>query len=168
MRPSGRLDSCRLDRIVAVKILVLGGGGREHALAWRLRQDPEVSEVLATPGNPGSAKVARLVSAGSMEPSALVDLAKREQVDLTIVGPEALLEQGVADACRAHELPSFGPSRHAAALEWSKVFSKHFMVRCGIPTARFVVCETADQAMAAVGSDFQPPVVVKADGLAAG
>jgi phosphoribosylamine--glycine ligase len=152
-----------------VKVLVLGSGGREHALAWRLRQDPDVSEVIVAPGNPGIAGLGRAVPVNVADPASMLDLAVREQVDLTVVGPEAFLELGVADLFRQHGRPIFGPTRRGAALECSKVAAKHFMARADIPTARFAVCTSADEAMAAIsGPTFGFPVVVKADGLAAG
>jgi phosphoribosylamine--glycine ligase len=152
-----------------VKVLVLGSGGREHALAWRLRRDPDVSEVLVAPGNPGIAAEARCVAASLNDPAEVLALARRERVGLTVVGPEAPLERGMVDAFRARGLPIVGPSRAAAALECSKVFAKRFMARHGIPTARFVVCEDVTAAMAAVaGGELGFPLVIKADGLAAG
>jgi phosphoribosylamine--glycine ligase len=152
-----------------VKILVLGSGGREHALAWRLSRDPAVTELLAAPGNPGMAAVARTLPVDLDRPGDVLALAEAEDVDLTIVGPEAPLDRGVADVFRARGRAILGPSRAAAQLECSKVFSKTFMARHGIPTARFVVCDSADEAIAAVlGGHYGPPVVVKADGLAAG
>jgi phosphoribosylamine--glycine ligase len=152
-----------------VKTLVLGSGGREHALVWRLRQDPEVSEVIAAPGNPGIAAIARCVSVNLSGPADALDLVEREGIDLTVVGPEILLEQGFADAFRERGRRIVGPSRAAAALEWSKVFAKEFMARHAIPTARFVVCDRIEDALEAIaGQRFGFPVVVKADGLAAG
>jgi phosphoribosylamine--glycine ligase len=152
-----------------VKVLVLGSGGREHALVWRLRRDPDVSEVLAVPGNPGIAAEARCVPLDLSNPAVTLDFVEREAVDLTVVGPEVLLEKGFADVFRGHGRPIVGPSRAAAALEWSKVFAKQFMARHRIPTAGFVVCDRLDAALEAVaGARFGFPVVVKADGLAAG
>ncbi len=152
-----------------VRVLVVGNGGREHALAWRLAADPGVDEVLCVPGNPGIAQVARCLPGLATDPDALLALATREAVDLTVVGPEAALDAGLADLFRAHGRAIVGPPRRAAALETSKVFAKHFMARVGIPTARFVVCSSLDLALAAVsGSEFGFPVVVKADGLAGG
>jgi phosphoribosylamine--glycine ligase len=152
-----------------VRILVVGGGGREHALVWRLGRDPEVSEVLAAPGNPGMASLGRCAAANVTRPADILALATRERVDLTVVGPEAPLERGLADLFRQRGLPIVGPSRRGAALECSKVHSKHFMARHGIPTARFRVCDDADSALEAVRSGaFGFPVVLKADGLAAG
>jgi phosphoribosylamine--glycine ligase len=152
-----------------MKVLVVGGGGREHALAWKLSQDPSVSEVLCAPGNAGIAQVARLapVSPGDVTP--LADLAERERVDLTVVGPELPLQNGIADLFTSRGLRVFGPSRAAARLECSKIFAKEFMSRHGIPTARYRVCDSGDAARAIVASgELGFPVVVKADGLAAG
>lgn len=150
-------------------MLILGSGGREHALAWRLRQDPDVSGVLIAPGNPGTSEIGRNVPLDIQKPEAVLELARSEAVDLTIVGPEAPLERGVGDLLRAHDHLVIGPSRFGAALECSKAHAKAFMARHAIPTARFVSCETAAEALAAVsGPMFGFPVVVKADGLAAG
>ena len=152
-----------------MKVLVLGAGGREHALAWRLKQDPDVSEVLCAPGNPGMAAIGRCLPADLADISSVLDLAEREGVDLTVVGPEAALERGLADLFRRAGRAIIGPSKHAAALECSKAFAKHFMQRAGIPTARFRICRALDEALAAVaGPEFGFPVVIKADGLAAG
>ncbi len=152
-----------------MNVLVVGGGGREHALAWRLTQDPEVTGVLCAPGNPGIAAVAQCFPLEATDVEGLLALAIREQVSLTVVGPEAALDKGIADRFRAAGLAIVGPPKHAAGLETSKVFSKHFMTRAGIPTARFIACDTADAALAAVAGDrFGFPVVVKADGLAGG
>ena len=156
-------------KILAVKVLVLGGGGREHALAWRLAQDSSVSEVITAPGNPGTAAVGRNLPVDLSSPEAILELASREHVDLTVVGPEAPLERGVANTFRAAGRPIVGPSSRGAALECSKAHAKAFMARHKIPTARFVVCDDLASALAAVsGRDFGFPVVVKADGLAAG
>jgi phosphoribosylamine--glycine ligase len=152
-----------------MKVLVLGSGAREHALVWRLAQDPDVSAVLAAPGNPGMASLARCFPVDPSSTSELLAIAEREAVALTVVGPEGLLAAGVADLFRQAGLPIVGPSRAAAALESSKVFSKEFMARHRIPTSRFLVCDTLPQALAAVaGPQFGWPVVIKADGLAAG
>jgi len=152
-----------------VKVLVLGSGGREHALAWRLRRDPEVSDLLVAPGNPGTESLGTNIPLSLAAPADALALAARESVDLTVVGPEAPLEIGIADLFRSEGRPIVGPSRKGAALECSKAFAKDFMNRHGIPTARFVVCDTVEQALDAVsGRTFGFPVVVKADGLAAG
>ena len=152
-----------------MKVLVLGSGGREHALAWRLARDPEVSAVVCAPGNPGIARLSRCVPVDLESPDDVLSLADRERADLTVVGPEAPLERGVADLFRASGRPIVGPSRAAAALECSKAYAKEFMRRHDIPTARFVVCDRLEDALRVVaGSDFGFPVVVKADGLAGG
>ena len=152
-----------------MRVLVLGSGGREHALVWRLKKDPDVDRVLAAPGNPGIGELARRLPVDLLAGTEVLALAQRERVDLTVVGPEAPLEKGLADIFRRAGLPIVGPSARGAALECSKAWAKDFMARHGIPTARYRVCETADAALAAVSGDaFGFPVVVKADGLAAG
>ena len=152
-----------------MKVLVVGSGGREHALAWKLSREAGVTEVLCAPGNAGIGAVARLVPVQAGDVEALAQLAEREAVDLTVVGPELPLDRGIADLFASRGLRLFGPSRAAAQLECSKVFAKNFMARHGIPTARFRVCTDADQARHIVASgELGFPVVVKADGLAAG
>jgi len=143
-----------------VKILVIGGGGREHALSWRFAKDGH--QVFAAPGNPGIAQEAKL-----LETSDYVAAAESIGVDLTVVGPEAPLVAGVVDQFRARGLRIFGPTREMAQLEASKIHSKEFMRRIGIPTARFGQVETEAAAVDAL-AEFQYPVVIKADGLAAG
>jgi phosphoribosylamine--glycine ligase len=152
-----------------MKVLVVGGGGREHALAWKLSQDPTVSEVLCAPGNAGIAQIARLLPTPAGDVTRLADLAARERVALTVVGPELPLQNGIADLFTSRGLRVFGPTRAAAQLECSKIFAKEFMSRHGIPTARYRICDSADAARAIVASgELGFPVVVKADGLAAG
>jgi len=152
-----------------MNILVVGGGGREHALAWRLSRDPDVARVVCAPGNPGMAACATCVPVPATDPEALLALAGQERIDLTVVGPESALDKGISDRFRDAGRPIVGPLRAAAALESSKVFSKELMARTGIPTARHVVCASLEEALAAVAGDrFGFPVVVKADGLAAG
>ena len=152
-----------------MKVLVLGSGAREHALAWRLRQDPGVTAVVCAPGNPGMTALGRCVPVDIANPAAMLSLAEQEGVDLTVVGPEAALDAGAADVFHAHGRPIVGPPKRAAQLEASKAFAKQFMDRHGIPTARFVVCDDLPSALSAVAGDrFGFPVVVKADGLAAG
>jgi phosphoribosylamine--glycine ligase len=152
-----------------VKILVLGSGGREHALMWRLARDAHRPKVIAAPGNPGIAAEHRIAALDPLAPADVLAFVREEHVDLTVVGPEAPLERGLADVFRAAGLPIVGPTAHGAALECSKVYSKAFMERHGIPTARFVVCDDLETALEAVaGTRFGFPVVVKADGLAAG
>ena len=151
-----------------MRVLVLGGGGREHALVARLVADPAVS-VLAAPGNPGIAGIVPTFQVDLTSPSAILELATREQVDLTVVGPELPLSVGVADAFEAAGRLLLGPTALAARLETSKAFAKAFMARHGVPTARFHTAESAEEALRVVRSgDFGYPVVLKADGLAAG
>ncbi len=152
-----------------MRILIAGGGGREHALAWRLSRDPGVSDLVCAPGNPGIASVARLAAIDPADPGALLALAEREAIDLTVIGPELPLDRGVVDRFRDAGRRIFGPPRAAAQLECSKVFAKGFMARHGIPTARYRVCDSAAAARAVIASgEFGYPVVLKADGLAAG
>ena len=150
-----------------MKTLVIGTGGREHALARALALDPVVSEVHAAPGNPGIAAVAILHEVDPMDGAAVADLAARLGVDLVVVGPEAPLVAGVADAVTARGIACFGPSREAARLEGSKAFAKEVMAAAGVPTAAARACTTAEQAAAAL-DEFGAPYVVKDDGLAAG
>lgn len=150
-----------------MKVLVLGAGGREHALALALSRDPGVSEVHAAPGNPGIAGVAELHDIEVLDGSAVADLAEKLALDLVVVGPEAPLVAGVADAVRERGIACFGPSAAAARLEGSKAFAKEVMAAAGVPTARAHVCETAEQVAAALDA-FGAPYVVKDDGLAAG
>jgi phosphoribosylamine--glycine ligase len=152
-----------------MRVLVIGSGAREHALAARLRADPQVSDLIAAPGNPGISAVARTFPASQTDVHALLALAGREQVDLTIVGPEVPLSHGVADRFIEAGRLIVGPSAAAAQLESSKAFAKAFMARHHVPTARFRTCTALDEAVAVVRSDeFGLPVVLKADGLAAG
>ncbi|MGY2876609.1 phosphoribosylamine---glycine ligase [Marmoricola sp. URHA0025 HA25] len=150
-----------------MKTLVIGPGGREHALALALSRDPSVTEVHAAPGNPGIAEVATLHDVDQMDGVAVADLAERLGVDLVVVGPEAPLVAGVADAVRERGISCFGPSGDAARLEGSKAFAKDVMAAAGVPTAEARVCTTEDEAAAALDA-FGPPYVVKDDGLAAG
>lgn len=150
-----------------MKILVIGTGGREHALAAALARDPEVTQVHAAPGNPGIAQVATLHEVDPLDPDAVADLAVRLGVDLVVVGPEAPLVAGVADAVRGRGISCFGPSAAAAQLEGSKAFAKDVMAGAEVPTAMAHVCTTPEQAAAALDA-FGSPYVVKDDGLAAG
>jgi len=150
-----------------MKLLVIGSGGREHALAWRLAQSPRVKRVFVAPGNAGTARERGMINVALQNIPALVAFAKREQVHLTIVGPEAPLAAGVVDAFRGEGLRIFGPVREAARLESSKDFAKCFMDRYRIPTARFATFERADEAHGYIDARGAP-IVVKADGLAAG
>ena len=152
-----------------MKVLVIGGGGREHALAWKLSQDPHVREVITAPGNPGTAPAGRTIEIDVSNPNALAEVAERERVDLTIVGPELPLSLGVADVFASRGLRIFGPTQAAARLESSKAFAKAFMARHGIPTAQYRVCESAAAAHETVDSgELGLPLIVKADGLAGG
>jgi len=148
-------------------VLVIGSGGREHALALALSRDPEVTEVHAAPGNPGTAGVATLHDVDPLDGAAVAALAGELGADLVVVGPEAPLVGGVADAVRAAGISCFGPSKEAAVLEGSKAFAKDVMAAAGVPTAMARVCSTPDEAGDALDS-FGPPYVVKDDGLAAG
>jgi phosphoribosylamine--glycine ligase len=149
-----------------VKLLLLGGGGREHALAWKLKQSPAVTSLVVAPGNPGIAAMAECVPLEITNPSAVVALAKAQGIELVVVGPEAPLVAGVADALRAAGIDVFGPDAAGARIEGSKAFAKEIMRAAGVPTARY---ETfTDAAAAAQRALAWGPVVVKADGLAAG
>ncbi|MCW5639816.1 MAG: phosphoribosylamine--glycine ligase [Rubrivivax sp.] len=150
-----------------MKVLVIGGGGREHALAWKLAAAPRVRTVFVAPGNGGTAHEPGLRNVALTDPAALADFAAAEQVGLTVVGPEAPLAAGVVDLFRARGLRIFGPTRAAAQLESSKAFAKAFMQRHGIPTAGHAVFDDAAAAHAHVDA-MGAPIVIKADGLAAG
>lgn len=150
-----------------MKTLVIGTGGREHALALALSRDPGVEEVHAAPGNPGIAEVALVHHVDPMDGEAVADLAERIGADLVVVGPEAPLVAGVADAVAERGIACFGPSREAARLEGSKAFAKEVMAAAGVPTAASRVCTTPEEVEGAL-DEFGPPYVVKDDGLAAG
>lgn len=150
-----------------MKVLVIGSGGREHALAWKLKQSPAVREVCAAPGNPGVATLGHCIQPMDSTPKAYLDIAEAIDADLTVVGPEAPLVGGVVDAFRRAGRRIVGPTSAAAKLEGSKVFSKHFMIRHGIPTARAVAAATSREAREVLRR-FSYPVVLKYDGLAAG
>ena len=150
-----------------MKVLVIGGGGREHALAWKLAQSPKVQQVYVAPGNGGTARDRRLVNLALTDIRALREWAQAEKVGLTVVGPEGPLAGGVVDEFRAHGLRIFGPTQAAAQLESSKAFSKAFMKRHGIPTAEYETFSDPAEAHAYVARKGAP-IVVKADGLAAG
>jgi len=150
-----------------MKVLVIGGGGREHALAWKLVQSPKVQTVYVAPGNGGTALDKRLHNVAFTDHEALADFAQHEKIALTVVGPEAPLAAGVVDLFRARGLRVFGPTRAAAQLESSKAFAKEFMKRHGIPTAAYETFADAAAAHAYVDGRGAP-IVIKADGLAAG
>jgi phosphoribosylamine---glycine ligase len=150
-----------------MKVMIIGGGGREHALAWKVAQNKSISRVYVAPGNAGTALNPDMVNVPISKVDELVAFAQQEQIELTIVGPEAPLSQGVVDAFRAHGLRIFGPSQAAAQLESSKDFAKAFMVRHHIPTAAYATFTDAKAAHAYVDKQGAP-IVIKADGLAAG
>jgi len=150
-----------------MRILLVGSGGREHALALGLHQDPAVTDLYCAPGNPGIAEFATLHPVDVTDNSAITSLAQSLAVDLVVVGPEVPLVNGVADALRAAGIPTFGPSKAAAQLEGSKNFAKEVMRDAGVPTARSMTC-TTEQEIAAALDEFGAPYVVKDDGLAAG
>ena len=157
-----------------MKVLVIGSGGREHALAWKLRQSPRVGEILVAPGNAGTAREpgVRNVDVAATDLDGLLALAQREQIALTVVGPEAPLVAGIVDRFRAAGLRCFGPRRIAAQLEGSKAFAKDFLARHNIPTAHYAVFTDLNPALAYVREQAHrnrgAPIVIKADGLAAG
>jgi phosphoribosylamine---glycine ligase len=149
-----------------LKILIVGGGGREHALTWRLWKSESVTELIAVPGNPGMEHLATCLT-GLSDIGAYAAFAEQSAVNLTVVGPEAPLVNGIVDEFRLRGLQIIGPTQAAAQLEGSKIFAKQFCERAGIPTARSVQTTSLDSALAAL-KDFSLPVVIKADGLAAG
>jgi len=152
-----------------MRILVVGGGAREHAFVWKLSREHGVHTILCAPGNPGIAELARCFRADPAKPDTLLAIAKREQIDLTVVGPELPLSRGVVDLFTAERQAIVGPTAAAAALESSKAFAKDFMARQGVPTARFRICDSADVARREIArGEFGYPLVIKADGLAAG
>jgi len=150
-----------------MKVLVIGGGGREHAIVWKLRQSPRVKQVFCAPGNAGIGEEAECVAVDVRSLPSLVELATRIKPDLTIVGPELPLELGVVDEFERLGWRIFGPTRAASQLESSKSFAKEFMQRCHVPTAKYATCITAPEVKDAL-AHFSAPLVVKADGLAAG
>ncbi len=150
-----------------MKVLILGSGGREHALAWAVARSPRVTEVVCAPGNGGIAQIARCVPVKLNDVDAMVGLTEAERPGLTLVGPELPLSLGVVDALKERGLRVFGPTRQAALLETSKGFAKRFLQRHTIPTPNYAVCASAAELEKAIDV-FHPPIVVKADGLAAG
>jgi phosphoribosylamine---glycine ligase len=150
-----------------MNILLLGSGGREHALAWKLAQSPLCDKLFAAPGNPGIAAQATLLNLDVTDHAAVIAACAERGIGLVVIGPEAPLVDGLADSLRATGVPVFGPSAAAAQLEGSKSFTKQLCDEAGIPTARYIHCNDAASARAAL-SDFSLPVVIKADGLAAG
>ena len=150
-----------------MRVLLVGGGGREHALAWKLAQSPKLTRLIAAPGNPGIARYGECLPLKDTAVEPLVALAARERIDLTVVGPELPLALGLADRFREARLPVFGPSAAAARLESSKVFAKDLLARHGIPTAHFQTFSEVEAARRYC-RELGAPLVVKADGLAAG
>ena len=150
-----------------MKVLVIGGGGREHALVWKLRQSPRVTKLYCAPGNGGIAQEAECLAADVKSLDSLVEVANQIQPDLTVIGPELPLALGVVDEFQRRGWPVFGPTKAAAQLESSKSFAKQFMQRHRIPTAHYAICDSLDQVRTALGH-FHTPIVVKADGIAAG
>ncbi len=150
-----------------MKVLVVGGGGREHALCWKLKRSPSVAEVICAPGNPGIAQDARCINVGANDMNGLMDLARREQPRLVVIGPEVPLVAGLADRLRAENFAVFGPNKAAAELEGSKSFAKALMTEANVPTAAFET-HTGIEAAENCIRRFGAPVVIKASGLAAG
>src|SRR4030095_9078215 len=152
-----------------MKILVIGSGGREHALVWKLKQSPKVTEILCAPGNAGIDQIAKAVDIKADDIECLVKFAEDNKIDFTVVGPEVPLELGIVDEFNKHGLKIFGPSKQASRLENSKVFSKEFMKRHSIPTAKFETCGIKDKKkVLEYLKSSKYPAVIKADGLAAG
>ena len=150
-----------------MKLLLVGGGGREHALAWKLKQDDPDIEIMAAPGNPGMARLARCVPIAATDVDALVGLARTSRVDVALIGPEAPLAAGIVDRLTSAGVPAFGPTQAAAEIETSKSFAKRVMRDAGVPTARAETYTNPKAAMSAIRR-FGAPVVIKASGLAAG
>ena len=150
-----------------MNILLVGSGGREHALAWKIAQSPRLTRLVATPGNPGVASLCEIRSVAATDVAGVTALAREIAADLVVLGPDAAVAAGLADALAEAGVPCFGPTAAAGRLESSKAFTKAFADRHGLPTAAYQVCDTLVQAKAALDR-FSPPYVVKADGLAAG
>ncbi len=150
-----------------MNVLVLGSGGREHALAWAIAKSPRLDSLFVAPGNGGTATIAKNVPLDMNDADAVIGFARSENIDLVVVGPEAPLVAGVANAIRAAGIAVFGPGAQGARLEGSKSFSKEFMLAHGLPTARYKKCTSQDEAMDYL-HEVGAPIVVKADGLAAG
>ncbi|WP_294377376.1 phosphoribosylamine--glycine ligase [uncultured Slackia sp.] len=150
-----------------MNVLVLGSGGREHALAWAIAKSPRLDSLFVAPGNGGTATIAKNVPLDMNDADAVIGFARSENIDLVVIGPEAPLVAGVADAIRAAGIAVFGPGAQGARLEGSKSFSKEFMLAHGLPTARYKKCTSQDEAMDYL-HEVGAPIVVKADGLAAG
>ncbi|MFN8001240.1 MAG: phosphoribosylamine--glycine ligase, partial [Acidobacteriota bacterium] len=152
-----------------MKVFVIGSGGREHALVWALRRSPQVKEIFSATSNAGIRQQTTSAAVAAADVHALADFAAQEKMDLVVVGPEQPLVDGLVDLLTARGIAAFGPVQAAAQLEGSKVFAKEFMARHKIPTARYVMADTAEDALRAISDgSFQFPLVVKAEGLAAG
>ncbi len=150
-----------------MKILIIGGGGREHAIAWKLKSENNVNKIYCAPGNAGISEIAECLNINDSDIEKLLQFAKKEQIDLTIVGPEVPLVKGIVDEFEKEGLRVFGPNKECSQLEGSKAFSKEFMIRHNIPTAKYKEYTNLDEAISEIDS-FGYPVVIKADGLAAG
>lgn len=150
-----------------MKILIVGGGGREHAIAWKVAQSAKVEKIYCAPGNAGIAQVAECVNIGVMEFDRLVEFAREKEIDLTVVAPDDPLAAGAVDAFEAAGLRAFGPRKNAAVLEGSKAFSKDLMKKYGIPTAAYETFDSPEEALAYLET-APMPIVLKADGLALG
>ncbi|EOD00155.1 phosphoribosylamine--glycine ligase [Caldisalinibacter kiritimatiensis] len=150
-----------------MKVLVIGSGAREHALVWKIAQSDRVSKIYCAPGNGGIQKIAECINIRANDINMLLNFALKEQIDLTVVGPEAPLVDGIVDIFEENGLKIFGPNKKAARLEGSKVYSKNFMDKYNIPTAKYITYETFQKAMEGL-KDFDYPLVIKADGLAGG
>ena len=150
-----------------MNILIVGSGGREHALAWKIKQSPLLNRLVCAPGNPGMAQLAEVRAVGPTEVARQVELAREIEADLVVIGPEVAVEAGLADALEEAGIPCFGPSAAAGRLESSKAFTKAFCDRHHLPTSGYRICADAPSAKAAL-EHFRPPYVIKADGLAAG
>ncbi len=150
-----------------MNVLILGSGGREHALAWKIKQSPLLDKLYVAPANAGIAEIAEVVDIDMMNGKVVADFALKNKIEFVVVGPEAPLCEGVADVLRNNNIKVFGPSKAAARLEGSKVYAKEFMIKHNIPTAKYMAFNNRDEAVKAL-DEFSIPVVIKADGLAAG
>ncbi len=150
-----------------MNVLILGSGGREHALAWKIKQSPLLDKLYVAPGNAGITEIAEVIDIDMMNGEVVADFTLKNNIEFVIVGPEAPLCEGVADALRQNNIKVFGPSKAAATLEGSKVYAKEFMIKHNIPTAKYMSFNDRDEAVKAL-DEFNIPVVIKADGLAAG
>ncbi|HCV43229.1 MAG TPA: phosphoribosylamine--glycine ligase, partial [Bacteroidetes bacterium] len=152
-----------------MKVLVVGSGGREHALVWKLKQSPRLTKIYCAPGNPGIESLAECSPISPSDVQSLLRFAREKEIDLTVVGPEQPLAEGIVDLFEANGLKIFGPTKLASQLEWSKAFAKDFMRRHGIPTAQYATFTAAEMNKASDYLDSgKYPLVLKADGLAAG